>query len=684
MGAAPQISSEDSAKFTTERIAEGDITCLRMAGVIDEAFEGKRLASTIKAPVLILDMGQVKKVSSFGIREWAEFIKLVERNCEHIYVIECPPKVVDQINMVANFLGSARVLSFYGPYRCDYCDIESDLLFQVDRDGAAIRSYSPPEQLCETCARPQYFDEDPTTFFSTVASQPQFDLVRGVGEFLANRLDYSMQGGNRRLQIDKHVEGNYTFIRLGGNLDGSLLSEKLADGLEGLVVVDVANLGNVDIAGAAEWRNFIALARQGAERVHVLDCPPVLLERVPRPEDLGDEVLSFSMPYSCSACSTTSSHLIDVEEHFEILRFATPPEMRCSNCKEPATCTAQEGLLSRLRSLPKPEVDGKLRTFIKSARKRKVEKQSAEPAPEAVAANRKVLLLVALAMTGVLGGTGFLIYYYTNKTDQYAAKQQEAQQKLDDAIRQIADKTADDRPPWVTQDRPFTGYCTNLMRGLSCVGVSAFNADLEKAQEQARLVALEELAVALAVNIEDQTFDKHVRPLYSDRRRKALTAFESVRGDVTSDAYKDAFSMVYDARSRAAKALVSSAQESAPVAHVDEYWERYEEGAHGVEEYLVYRRYDISTDQWKRMIDTYTRPASVKGGTILAGFPLLAWSHPEFEGGVVVVESKGALSDLDEHAVVVKAGDQPVRTVQELISLAKQGRTDFLAIPSQQ
>ena len=43
-------------------------------------------------------------------------------------LIECAPKVVDQLNMVANFAGGGRVFSFYAPFRCDYCDSEHRVL----------------------------------------------------------------------------------------------------------------------------------------------------------------------------------------------------------------------------------------------------------------------------------------------------------------------------------------------------------------------------------------------------------------------------------------------------------------------------------------------------------------------------------------------------------------------------
>ena len=242
-------------------------------------------------------MAEVKKISSFGIREWANFIKGVERSCESIYLVECSPKVIDQLNMVANFAGKAKVYSFYGPYRCDYCDIDRNALFQVDRDSQDIRCLRPREELCESCGREQYFDEDPATFFSLIAQQPRFELPSDVADFLSTKLDY-VTGADRHLQVDKYVEGRFTYLRLSGNLDGSFPSEKLAEGLEGVVVVDVSGLGNVDIAGAAEWRNFVGLRPWRRRDGLSPRVPSASLGAPRRTEDLGDKVISFSMPYS--------------------------------------------------------------------------------------------------------------------------------------------------------------------------------------------------------------------------------------------------------------------------------------------------------------------------------------------------------------------------------------------------
>src|SRR6185503_20719350 len=85
-------------KISIDKYSDGGIVCLKFGGTIDESFEGKKLASTVKAKTLIFDAADVKKISSFGIREWVDFIKTVGNHTDEIVLIECAPKVVDQLN----------------------------------------------------------------------------------------------------------------------------------------------------------------------------------------------------------------------------------------------------------------------------------------------------------------------------------------------------------------------------------------------------------------------------------------------------------------------------------------------------------------------------------------------------------------------------------------------------------
>src|SRR5262249_11678322 len=153
-------------------------------------------------------------------------------------LIECAPKVVDQLNMVANFAGGGRVFSLYAPFRCDYCDSEHRVLLDMAKDIETIRSMKLAERPCPACKESMYFDEDGSTYFSYAAGQGAFELEWHVVSFLAAKLDYRIGTIEAKLHVDKIIEGRITYLRLGGDLNNSFPRDKLAEGLEGTVIVD--------------------------------------------------------------------------------------------------------------------------------------------------------------------------------------------------------------------------------------------------------------------------------------------------------------------------------------------------------------------------------------------------------------------------------------------------------------
>ena len=682
--AQQQSAAGPSGNLSIDTFIEGSITCLRFQGTIDESFDGKRLASGIKATTLILDMGAVRKISSFGIREWTDFIKGVERSVDTLIAIECTPKVVDQLNMVSQFLGAkGLVFSFYAPYRCDYCDVDRRILFQVDRDAASIRSLRPSEQLCETCSRPSYFDEEPASFFAYLAQQRPFELAPAIAEFLSSKLRYSVTGGDRRLHIDKHIEGRNTYLKFVGNLDGSFPSGKIAEGLEGTIVVDVSGIGTIDLAGAAEWRNFITQTKSAAERVFLVGCPPVLLERLTRQGDLGDQVISFTMPYSCSKCATTASQVIDVEQHYDILKFATPPEMKCAHCKSATVCVAPEILLSRLRTLPRVEIDSGLRKFIKEMRDRKPV-QPKEPKQPGVATGARLgmftgLIVLALVAAAVLIGVN---WYQTREA-------RETQKKIEGVIASVEGNQGVvqrnfSRPVWITSDTPGSAFCTDNVNRLSCVGVSAYTDSREDGRVEASNAALEEMANSIGLKIDSALFQERVRPIYEDGRAKALNELESVRGTPGVIEYRKAREKVGKARKAVAEALAATGGAAAPAQQAAWYWEEYEKISGTGNEFLVFVRYDISLSSMKSLMISYSDVIDAGGGAkVVTMFPSIAWEMPETSGGALVVKSGGDLAKLGvpENALVTSVDGTAVKTAPDMVArLKKAGRSAKLTV----
>ncbi len=589
-------------RLRVDKVSDGQVTCLRLAGTIDEQFEGKRLAGTVKGGTLVLDLGEVRKISSFGCREWVDFVGEAGERVGELLLVECAPKVIDQLNMVLNFAGKGRVYSFYAPYRCDYCDVERRVLLQVDRDLDAIKALKPPEQPCESCGNPSYFDEDPASYFSFVAQQPGFELDPGVAAFLSSKLSYEVEGGARRFRAEKQVEGRATYLRLSGDLDGTFPADKVAEGLEGTLVVDLAGTGKIDPAGAAAWRAFLVQVSATCERIWLVSCPPVFLERLARAEDLGRAaVLSLTIPYTCQRCAATASHTIDVDEHFDVLKFATAPDVTCPDCGGPTVCAGSEALLAHLGALSRPEAPREVQLFVAAARERRPAAAAAIAAPPVPRPSSVPTILMAAAAAALVAVAVVLgASWLGGSRPRVAASGAGA----------LVERSAAERPAWVSEAPP-------ACEGASCTGVSSLTTSVAEGRGEAIDAALEAGAEQASASLPSPVREL-VAPLYGPARQKALAGPE-----ITRDAI--------EGRHAVAELVRASSTEPAPV--TEEYWERYERG----------------TRVWVRVAAARARaiePASALGATATAIPPSLAWRYPTLRGGALLVAiDEGPLRD---------------------------------------
>jgi len=648
---AGQAAQEEQQKLKIDKFADGNIVCLKFEGNIDEDFEGKKLATTVKAQTLVLDLANIQKISSFGIREWVDFIHAVEKNCQEVVLLECAPKVVDQLNMVANFAGEkGQVFSFYTPYRCDYCDTDSSVLMQVDSDWEVIKSMKPPERPCGACGEPEYFDEDPTTYFSHIAGQEKFELDPEVGAFLSSKLNYTVSESARRLRMDKIIEGRSTYLKLAGDLDGAFPREKLAEGMEGTIIIDVGGMGKIDPAGAAEWRGFVQMITPAAESIFLVGVPPGFLEKLTKPEDLGAkaQVITFAMPYSCAKCATTASQQVDVEQHFDVLKFATPPEMKCKDCKSPTTCAATEGLLSHLPTLPKPSITPATRKFIKDVQERKPEKKkAATTVAEAAAAGRGGgigMMMGAAAVAAALAVGGIIAYQYTQKKPAPTARDRSEVGKM--ANWADKDKNPEGkRPAWVKAPKFFSAGCTTDVKtkAVSCVGVSSYMSNRGDASKEAKFAALEALVNEIGERISDEAW-KPVRKIYASRRADQIGRFDAIRDDPDDKKYDRAYNNMRDAHLAVHKAFKKTAPALLPTKDSGTHWEEYSHGDGTPSKFLTFVRFTRNADQMGRLVDHYSKAKEVLGTKVVNFYPGVAWRYSNIEHGAIIVDlGKGDL-----------------------------------------
>lgn len=656
-------STQNTAVRTTdadviiEKFADASVTVFQIKGIINETFDGKGLARSVRTPMVAVDMSGVTKVSSFGVREWSQFVQNVENKVRGIYYVGCSPKVMHQFNMVSGFAGQGRIYSFYAPYRCENCGTETQVLVNIDRDYDVIQSQRPEDKTCTACgSASDAFDEDPVSYFSFVSQQGEFELPNEVATLLVSRLGYSDLDLARRLKVEKVIEDEFTYLRFSGNLNRGLRYENIAEGLQGRLLVDLTNIGKIASDGAADLHRLLKTVQTNVEQVLLVGVPGTMFERYLLLEEYTDtvQVLSLTLPYTCTSTSTSESKLIQVEEHYDVLRIGAAPQIECKGCDGPCVCSASTRLLSRLKELPRPQVDAGVRKFLKKAQTTKRETPRPAGTSDVQRQSRGTPPMLLIGTVAVAAVVAVAISYAQSRSNQEA---------LERVARSVGSTMLERRPAWITSDTPFTGYCTDLGSRMQCVGVSSFLASKQRAREEAEITALEALVHAVGLKIEDPDFGRLVRQRYGTKRPAALAAWaEAGRAEEAQDVYRQILAV----RKAAAAGLQETGGAAMPSTVADWYWEEYSASEEsGSNEFLAFVRYDVSLDEMRALVNRYSEKFEVLGAKVMTVFPGLAWINPTLKSGAFVVSvAEGPLDKLgvgESDSVVAFAG-QPVRS----------------------
>lgn len=105
---------------------------------------------------LVFDLRGVRRINSCGVREWIRLMDALRAEGRALVLEHCSVPFVNQMNMIMNFSGNARVRSFYAPYLCGHCGHEYAELC-VLAEGAAPEL--PSTRACPRCGADAEFDD---------------------------------------------------------------------------------------------------------------------------------------------------------------------------------------------------------------------------------------------------------------------------------------------------------------------------------------------------------------------------------------------------------------------------------------------------------------------------------------------------------------------------------------------
>ncbi len=188
-----------SQKFQAAVQHRGDVSFVKLGGVIDEDNELSDLVDQIATGTAVIDLGEIERINSCGVRDWVNWLSKLETNGTRSVLVECSPAIVAQINLVNNFTGNGVVKSFYVPYFCPECDEEKVLLVEAADMGPP--PHEPPTCRCDECDLVMDFDDMPDSYFAFLSNQRKLvehDRINGAMRDLGRGSDADTGRGKVR------------------------------------------------------------------------------------------------------------------------------------------------------------------------------------------------------------------------------------------------------------------------------------------------------------------------------------------------------------------------------------------------------------------------------------------------------------------------------------------------------
>ena len=340
------MSATEPAVLQT-RQTRGNVLSITLSGVIDERFDAAAIFRNLTANV-VLDLHGIRRVTSYGVRQWSDAMKALPPTIQHLYVLRAPACFIDQLNMVLNFGGRAEVVTATALYFCDKCQDERAVAIDVLGDHGLLSSGAAPSTPCPSCGTPMALEDDPHQAFRYVKVYGAKALEGEVAAQLAQDGLYTPRKIGPPPEEMKLIHGDVTLLVLQGTIDQRFRPRRLASGVEGEIVLDVSGVGGIDATGAERLRQLLASLEE-AGTVTIVDAPaPLLREIAGGALPLGRARLhSALLTFQCAACGAERRAAVTREAGAE----HRPP---CERCGEPTRSSGAGPWIQRAFATPMP------------------------------------------------------------------------------------------------------------------------------------------------------------------------------------------------------------------------------------------------------------------------------------------------------------------------------------------
>lgn len=134
---------------------------LVLRGQIEDDADLGSLGDSLHRPVVV-NLEGVDFINSLGVRAWVVFLEGLRGRGVAVVLRRVSEAMVDQMNMIMEARCHATIESFYAPYACPACGLETRGLLEVGVYAPALRRHAPPRLPCPSCRGDMVFDDIPS------------------------------------------------------------------------------------------------------------------------------------------------------------------------------------------------------------------------------------------------------------------------------------------------------------------------------------------------------------------------------------------------------------------------------------------------------------------------------------------------------------------------------------------
>lgn len=147
--------------FTVKKQQTDKGLLVELQGSLEEQVALEQQIGDIRGELIVNCRG-ITRMNSVGVKMWMRYFQALKTRGQPFKFTECPPAVVEQLNLISNFACGGEVLSVLLPFSCVKC--QNDFVANVGVQELKANQLIIPNVKCEKADCGAQFDDDPTEY----------------------------------------------------------------------------------------------------------------------------------------------------------------------------------------------------------------------------------------------------------------------------------------------------------------------------------------------------------------------------------------------------------------------------------------------------------------------------------------------------------------------------------------